>query len=128
MDRGRIKGLRFPSFYIEDYDRAVEFYSKVFGSPDTDQPEIKGWKLGDTWLTLFPSKAGASPGENPRNAEFAIEVSSPDEVDHLRKLMLDAGASGGWEPQDTEMYVPMRFAFVEDPVGIRVDIYCLLPA
>ena len=28
------------------------------------------------------------------------------------------------EPEDTCMYEPMRFCCVDDPVGIRIDVYC----
>ena len=30
------------------------------------------------------------------------------------------------KPTDTKMYEPMRFACVDDPFGVRVDIYCPL--
>lgn len=123
-----IVSLNFPSFYIKDYDTAVAFYSRVFGPPQSDAPRIKGWKLGDTWLTLFPSEdMGHDPDGNPRNAEFAIQVAAPAQVDVLYNALLDAGAKTCMEPKDTEMYDPMRFCCVDDPVGIRVDVYCPIP-
>ena len=125
--RCEIIGLSYPSFYIKDYAKAIAFYTNVFGPPKSDEESIKGWQLGDTWLTLFPSKDGPEPDSNPRNAEFAIQVATPEEVDHLYQALIDAGAKGGWMPEDAQMYEPMRFSYVDDPFGIRLDIYCPLP-
>ncbi len=27
-------------------------------------------------------------------------------------------------PDDTKIYEPMRFACVDDPFGVRIDVYC----
>lgn len=123
----RIRALRFPSFYLKDFAAASEFYTSIFGAPETDAEQIKGWRLGDTWLTLFPA-LGLAPDHdaNPRNAEFALEVETPAEVDALFAAFVAAGAKGCMDPSDTEMYEPMRFAAVDDPFGIRVDVYCPL--
>lgn len=83
--------------------------------------------MGSTWLTLFPSKGGTKPGSNPQNTEFAIQVSTPEEVDALYQVMIAAGGKKGWEPFDTNMYDEMRFAYIDDPYGVRIDIYCPLP-
>jgi catechol 2,3-dioxygenase-like lactoylglutathione lyase family enzyme len=123
----KFKGLRYPSFYIKDYDEAVAFYTTVLGPPGNDEERIKGWHIGDTWLTLFPAEdLGHDPDANPRNAEFAIEVSAPDEVDRLYGTMLEAGATTCMAPGDTHMYEAMRFCAVDDPAGIRIDVFCLI--
>jgi predicted 3-demethylubiquinone-9 3-methyltransferase (glyoxalase superfamily) len=83
--------------------------------------------MGSTWLTVFSSKDGTKVGNNPQNAEFAIQVSAPEEVDALYEALIAAGGKEGWEPSDTSMYEEMRFAYVDDPFGMRIDIYCLLP-
>lgn len=124
--------LNYVSLYIEDYDEAIEFYSRVFGKPETaitggEAGAIHGWRMGATWLTLFPSQQGSAPNSNPRNTEFAIQVAEPQQVDALYAALVAAGASAGWEPKDTEMYDPMRFSYVDDPFGTRIDIICLLP-
>ena len=120
-----ILALNYPSFYVRDYDTAIAFYTRVFGPPELDEPRLKGWKLGDTWLTIFPSKdLGHDPDSNPVNAEFAIQVAAPEQVDALYIAMLEAGAKKCMEPEDTWMYEDMRFCCVDDPVGIRIDVYC----
>jgi uncharacterized glyoxalase superfamily protein PhnB len=128
-DKIDVISLNYPSFYVKDYETAIAFYTQVFGPPQSDKPRIKGWKLGDTWLTLFPSTdMGHDPEANPRNAEFAIQVATPEQVDALYHALLEAGAKVCMEPKDTEMYDPMRFCCVDDPVGIRIDVYCPIPA
>lgn len=123
-----VVSLKFPSFYIRDYGTAIAFYTQVFGPPQSDEPRIKGWKLGDTWLTLFPSEdLGHDPDANPRNAEFAIQVAAPEQVDMLYQALLEVGATDCMKPEDTHMYEPMRFCCVDDPVGIRIDVFCPIP-
>ena len=121
-----IVGLNYFSVYLKDYEEAVEFYSGIFGPDQSGDPRgmLKAWQMGSTYLTVFPAKDMAMEDVNPRNAEFAIQVGSPDEVDRLHKAFVDAGATNGWDPRDTEMYEPMRFAYVDDPFGMRIDIYC----
>jgi hypothetical protein len=58
--------------------------------------------------------------------EFAIQVASPEEVDRLHQAFVSAGAKNSWTPEDTRMYEPMRFSAVDDPFGVRIDIYCPL--
>ena len=123
-----IVDLNYVSLYIEEFQAAIEFYTDVFGAPENvdEGGEIIGWRMGATWLTLFPSKESPHPGSNPRNAEFAIQVAKPNQVDALYQAFIDAGAKKGWEPFDTEMYEAMRFSNVDDPFGVRIDIICPL--
>ena len=124
----QIVGLNYVSLYIKDFQVAIEFYSQVFGIPETADQEgqIYGWRMGSTWLTVFPSKTGTHKDSNPRNSEFAIQVSAPNQVDALNQALVDAGAKNCWTPEDTSMYEQMRFACVDDPFGVRIDVYCPL--
>jgi uncharacterized glyoxalase superfamily protein PhnB len=126
--RFTIIDLNYVSLYYKDFQGAIAFYEKVFGPPDdvVEGGEIYGWRMGSTWLTLFPSKKGTRKGSNPRNTEFAIQVSAPQEVDILYQTLIEAGAKKGWDTEDTAMYEEMRFCYVDDPFGVRIDIYCLL--
>lgn len=121
-----IAGLAYVTLYIESYDAAVAFYTRVFGEPACKQVPFNGWAMGETWMTVFPSKEGNAPGKNPRNMEFAIRVKSPEQVDVLHARLVDCGAKNAWAPEDTEMYDRMRFACVDDPFGVRIDVYCPL--
>ena len=124
----QIVDLNFVSLYMLNLEEAVAFYAKIFGPPDQvyEKGPHYGWELGATWLTLFESKAGTVPESNPRNAEFAIQVAEPDEVDRMYDAFLAAGAKKCMVPEDTEMYVPMRFCCVDDPFDVRIDVYCLI--
>ena len=126
----RVVGLNYVSLYMHDYQPAIAFYSQVFGSPEhiDEAQTIYGWRMGTTWLTLLPSKIGTEPQRNPCNTEFAIQVAKTAEVDRLFDMLIAAGAQECMAPQDTEMYEPMRFACVDDPFGVRIDIYCPLAA
>jgi len=121
-----IVSLNYVSLYFKDDDRAIDIYSRVLGDPTVREEKgaITGWKLGDTWLTVFPAHGGTEPERNPCNTEFAIRVSQIEQVDRLYQAFVDAGATGSWKPENTEMYEPMRFAAVDDPFGVRIDIYC----
>jgi len=123
-----IVSLNYVSIYVRDVSEALAFYSEVFGPPTyrEDDGRINGFKMGDTWLTVFSSDQGTEPGKNPRNAEFAIQVATTGQVDNLHAALVAAGAVDIWKPEDTTMYEPMRFAAVDDPFGVRIDIYCPL--
>ena len=122
-----IVGLRYVSLYFLRYDEAITIYTNVFGEPNYfEEPGIVGYKMGDTWLTIFPAHSGTSKESDPRNTEFAIQVSTPEEVDTLYMSLIIAGAVECMAPSDTKMYEPMRFDCVDDPFGVRIDVYCPL--
>lgn len=80
---------------------------------------------------MFPSKgshyeSGNPESGNPRNAEIALQVAHPEEVDRLYATFVAAGAGKGWPPEDTQMYERMRFCHVVDPFGMTLNIYCPL--
>lgn len=121
-----IVGLHYVSLYFEDLAPAVAFYTQVFGPPESVEPDgtLHGWRMGGTWLSFFPARAGTHPGSNPRNTEFAIQLATPGEVDRLYEALIAAGATVCRAPSDTWMYEPMRYCCVDDPFGVRIDVYC----
>jgi catechol 2,3-dioxygenase-like lactoylglutathione lyase family enzyme len=120
----KIVGVNYVSLYVKDFEAAVEFYSRILDPPTYKKKETYGWKMGTTWLTIFPSKYGTAKGSNPCNAEFAIQVTTSEAVDELYEKFLEAGARDYCPPEDTKMYESMRFACVDDPFGMRIDVYC----
>ena len=118
-------GLGYVSLYVEDLESAVAFYCQVFGPYGySDHGKTFGWHIGSTWLTVFAAEFGTAKSGNPRGVEFAIQVSSPDEVDTLYNKLIAAGAIDCMSPSNTRMYEDMRFACVDDPFGVRIDVYC----
>jgi uncharacterized glyoxalase superfamily protein PhnB len=122
----RIVALNYVSLYVKDFSEAIAFYTQVFGAPESvaENGAIVGWRMGSTWLTVFPSSAGTARDSNPRNTEFAVQVAAVEDVDRLYGALIGAGAKECMAPKDTAMYEPMRFACVDDPFGVRIDIYC----
>jgi uncharacterized glyoxalase superfamily protein PhnB len=122
----RIVGLGYVSLYFQDHDAAIAFYSQVLGPPEysEDGDALRGWRMGATWLTVFAASAGSGKAGNPRNTEFAIRVTTSEEVDALFAQLVAAGAQVCMAPRDTTMYEPMRFACVDDPFGVRIDVWC----
>jgi hypothetical protein len=119
----KILDLNYVSLYLEKLDEGVKFYSEIFGPPIYKEGGLYGWKMGATWLTLLPSSAGTCKGKNPRNTEYAIQVEKPEHVDLLYNKLIEKGSIACMKPQNTWMYEPMRFACVDDPFGVRIDVY-----
>lgn len=128
MGRFGISGLNYVSLYPADHRAALDYYAAVFGPLDVENPHdgVWGWRMGSTWLTVFPGKFGPDPEGTTKNVEFAIEMTSREEVDHLFEAFVAAGVRNSVAPNDTVMYEPMRYAYVDDPFGVRIDIYCPL--
>jgi len=84
-----IVSLNYVSIYVKDVSEALEFYGAVFGKPtyQEDEGRINGFRMGNTWLTVFSSNQGTAPGKNPRNTEFAIQVKTPGQVDILHAAL-----------------------------------------
>jgi len=121
----RVVDLDYVSLYVEEFEKAVAFWTALFGPPELkEHATTLGWRMGATWLTLFPAAHGTAPGANPRNAEFAIRVEAPEQVDALHAALVDQGSKTVMKPQDTWMYENMRYCCVDDPFGVRIDVYC----
>lgn len=123
-----VRGVAYPSFYFKDVDAAVALYEAVFGPCAYHEAGFHGLKLGDTWLTLFDPKMAPHPGENPANAEIALRLATPADVDALHATFVENGAKTVMQPQDTWMYENMRYACLDDPLGVRWDLYCPIEA
>jgi hypothetical protein len=120
-ERFSTHGVIGATLYYEDYATALEFVTKVFGEPIYKEGEnTHGWRLGLSWLTLFPAKSG-----NPTNCEVPLYVKSAQELDKLYAAFIAAGATGE-APQNTLMYEPVRMAILTDPFGVTWDLVAQL--
>ena len=129
MPKFNIVGLNYISLYPADHAAVLAYYTQIFGPLDREDLDdgVWGWQMGSTWLTIFPGKFGTNPEGNPQNIEFAIQVATPDEVNRLYHTFVAAGVKASQAPTDTVMYEPMRYAYVDDLFGVRIDIYCPIP-
>ena len=110
-------GILGTALYYQEYQAALDFYTDVLGPPAYIEGEFThSWILGETWLTLFPSKDG-----NPRNIEVPFWVGTPEEVDRLYKAFIAAGAKGD-PPIDTLMGEPVRMCVLKDPFGVNLSV------
>jgi len=112
-----LRGILGATLYYQDYPAALSFFEHVFGPPAYLEGEnTHGWRIGDSWLTVFPAREDSS-----RNVEVPIYLQTPEEVDRLYAAFLAAGAKGE-EPIDTLMYLPVRMAMVTDPQGVTFNL------
>jgi uncharacterized glyoxalase superfamily protein PhnB len=112
-------GIRGAVLYYQDYPAALDFYTRVFGPPNyVEGDHTHGWRLGESWLTLFPSKSG-SPG----NIEVPFYLPTREAADALFAALIEAGAQGD-PPAETLMYRPVYMAIVTDPFGVTLDLVC----
>lgn len=119
--RYKFQGLLGTTLYFEDYEAALSYYTRVLGEPAyVEGIGTRGWRLGNTWLTLFKGKSG-----NPQNMELNIVMQSPAEADRLQAAFIEAGGVGE-APSDELMYEPVRFCAVQDPFGTNILIICPL--
>ena len=114
-------GIHGATLYYEEYSAALDFYTRVFGPPDYREGEFThGWRLGNSWLTLFPSKSGS-----PANMEVPLYLPTREAVDALYAGLIAAGAKGE-PPAETLMYRPVYMAIVIDPFGVALELVCEL--
>lgn len=117
------------NYYVDDVDRAVEFYTKHFGfvetfrTPKDGKPDHVEVRLGNLILGLAAKEAGITvhglplgEGGNPR-AEIVLWT---DDVDKAYATLIEAGVRGISEPHD---FISVnRAAWVMDPEGNPVEI------
>jgi hypothetical protein len=111
-------GLYGVTLFFQEYEQAIEFYESVLGPPVyVEGDSTKGWRIGETWLTLLRGRTG-----NPQNIEVALVMASPQEAERLQRAFIGAGGTGP-APTDELMYEPIRACPVTDPFGTEIMIY-----
>lgn len=119
--RFELEGILGVTLYFSQYEAAVEFYSRVLGPPSYAEGfGTRGWRLGETWLTLLAGGDGA-----PANVEIPIVASTPAEAERLQRAFIEAGASGP-RSSDELMYERVRLCPVTDPFGTQLLIIARL--
>jgi hypothetical protein len=113
----RISGV---AIEVEDLERAQAFYAQVLGPPAYVESDARGWRIGQTWLTLLPGERRAA------SVSFSIEVETPQEADRLQRAFADAGATIR-PASDQLMYRPIRMCPVVDPFGTDILVISPLP-
>ncbi len=124
--------IRLTSTVVEivtsDLKRSVEFY-RLLGLPvpDPDGPHLAVTLPGGNTLAFDTEEvmAGMHPGWTPPSSAgrmaIAFGVASPSDVDAMFRIVTDAGHRGTLPPFDAPW--GMRYATVEDPDGVSVDLF-----
>lgn len=116
-ERFPFAGVRGATLYYQDYPAALAFFRQVLGEPVyVEGAYTHGWRIGESWLTVFPAKQGS-----PANLEVPIYLQRTEAVDALYAAFIEAGATGD-PPLDTLMYVPVRMTVVTDPLGVMFTL------
>jgi hypothetical protein len=83
-------GLHGLTLYFANYREAVAYYQDVLGPPAyAEGDDTRGWRIGDTWLTLLQGKSGT-----PQNVEAMIVMQTPAEAERLQAAFVEAGGLG----------------------------------
>lgn len=110
-------GIHGVTLFFKDYEAAVAYYTRVLGPPAyVEGAGTRGWRLGDSWLTLLEGGEGA-----PANVEVPIVMPTPADAERLQTAFIEAGGQGE-APSDQLMYEPIRYCSVTDPFGTNILI------
>lgn len=115
----------------KDLPRALDFYRLVgLAVPEPDGPHVEvalpgGNRLAfDTEEVIIGMHAGWTPPSGPGRVALAFGLDSPADVDALYERLTAAGHPGTLKPFDAPW--GQRYATVEDPDGISVDLFAAL--
>jgi catechol 2,3-dioxygenase-like lactoylglutathione lyase family enzyme len=109
---------------VSDLDAAVEFYSKLFGSPPAKtRPGYANFALADPPLKLVLIEGVGAPGSLNH---LGIEVNSTDEVTAARARLTGEGLECASEDQVACCYALQDKVWVDAPDGEPWEIYTVL--
>ncbi|OMC05465.1 VOC family protein [Mycolicibacterium fortuitum] len=115
----------------KDLPRALDFYRLLgLAVPEPDGPHVEvalpgGNRLAfDTEEVIGGMHAGWTPPSGPGRVALAFGLDSPADVDALYERLTGAGHPGTLKPFDAPW--GQRYATVEDPDGISVDLFAAL--
>jgi catechol 2,3-dioxygenase-like lactoylglutathione lyase family enzyme len=109
---------------VTDLDRAVDFYSKLFGAePAKRRPGYANFAIADPPLKLVLFEGGAAGGTLNH---LGVEVGSAEEVRHAGARLAGAGLATAGEDGVTCCYAVQDKVWVDDPDGAPWEIYTVL--
>jgi catechol 2,3-dioxygenase-like lactoylglutathione lyase family enzyme len=114
---------------VSDLDAAVEFYSKLFGSPPAKvRPGYAQFSLADPPLKLVLIEKAASRGRGIPGAlnHLGIEVIEPEDVARASQRMASEGLRTTDELETICCYALQDKVWVEDPDATPWEVYAVL--
>jgi catechol 2,3-dioxygenase-like lactoylglutathione lyase family enzyme len=108
---------------VSDLDRAVEFYSRLFGTePAKQRPGYANFAVADPPLKLVLIEHPAGGSLN----HLGIEVETPDEVRMAGARLSEQGLAPEMEDQTTCCFAVQDKAWVHDPHATPWEVYTVL--
>jgi catechol 2,3-dioxygenase-like lactoylglutathione lyase family enzyme len=113
------------SINVSDFDAAVAFYSRLFGTaPAKLRPGYANFAVDDPPLKLVHNSPGNGPGGTINH--LGVEVSSTGEVTQAEARL----AAGGMTPEPERgavcCYARQDKVWVHDPDGVAWEYYAVL--
>jgi catechol 2,3-dioxygenase-like lactoylglutathione lyase family enzyme len=109
---------------VEDLDRAVEFYGKLFGTePAKVRPGYANFAVADPPLKLVLIEGD---GRGGTLNHLGVEVSSTDEVQQATSRFSQSGLDTRVQEQTSCCYAIQDKVWVSDPDGAPWEVYTVL--
>ncbi|HEY2187779.1 MAG TPA: ArsI/CadI family heavy metal resistance metalloenzyme, partial [Caldimonas sp.] len=101
--------------HVEDLQRSIAFYSKMFGAePTRVEADYAKWMLDSPKVNIALSSRGGKPGVD----HLGIQTDTEDELDALRARARAAGVALLDEGETTCCYARSDKYWVTDPDGV----------
>jgi catechol 2,3-dioxygenase-like lactoylglutathione lyase family enzyme len=113
------------SLNVTDFDAAVAFYSRLFGTaPAKLHPGYANFAIDDPPLKLVPNSPGNGPGGTINH--LGVEVSSTDEVNSAAGRLAAEGLDTEPAPGTVCCYALQDKVWAHDPDGLAWEYYTVL--
>jgi catechol 2,3-dioxygenase-like lactoylglutathione lyase family enzyme len=114
---------------VSDLDRAVDFYSKLFGcEPAKRRPGYANFAIAEPPLKLVLIEKVDGRGDGVFGAlnHLGVEVDSPEEVQKSTRSLSAGGLNPDVQESTTCCYAVQDKAWVSDPDGAPWEVYTVL--
>jgi catechol 2,3-dioxygenase-like lactoylglutathione lyase family enzyme len=109
---------------VEDLDRAIEFYGKLFGTePAKVHPGYANFSVDDPPLKLVLIE---SEGRGGTLNHLGVEVGSAGEVEQATSRLSQSGLDTRVQEQTSCCYAVQDKVWVSDPDGAPWEVYTVL--
>ena len=113
------------SINVSDFDAAVAFYSRLFGTaPAKLRPGYANFAIDDPPLKLVLNCPGNGPGGTINH--LGVEVGSPADVTHAEARLAAAGLATDSRPGTECCYARQDKVWAHDPDGVAWEYYTVL--
>ena len=101
--------------HVEDLDRSIAFYSRMFGQPPTRvESDYAKWMLDDPRINFAISQRGGKPGID----HLGIQTDTEEELAELKARAMAADMALLDEGETTCCYARSEKHWITDPQGV----------